>query len=758
MKKIIAVLLAAVLLFSAVPAVAVGAANTVDAEAVRSKAASKRFGYLPSEIDKDKLSELSADDLTKLCNSLAAASQPLGDQAGEIEIPSSYSSVTEGFVTPVKNQGFDGACWLFAGMAAAEASYTVNTGEKEDFSVLQTAELISGTKYDVLGNCTGDTNNYTDISPLDGGNSIYTMIAAASWSGSERESVLPYNSENIQKVRDEKTEMSDLYGKDIAHLRQACYVPYFADAQYFDIYKLLIGLYGAVVSAYYHNDTYYNAKNGAYCSPANFYMTNHEIAIVGWNDNYPASNFSSSCRPSKNGAWLVKNSWGADWGTDGDANAENSGAEGYFWLSYYDTSVSEVIAFDYYPADDYKYNYQYDGGLGYSTITLSAGDTVCSTYTVKGLTSDKEKIEAVGFFTDTAFVTGKVAIYTGGTEGQPLSGKKVAEEEFETDLWGYYTVPLPNTPVVGAGQNYTVAITVDCETEFLVDTASDTVWGPCEPDFEGERTYYVSAAGGTAFFPEMGMTPRIKAFTNDAGNAATGNHAVTFDIGGGEGAPIPQTKAKGQALRLQFTEPYREDYEFLGWSTERGSKTVDYMPGDYYTADEDAVLYAVWKCTKPEKVVLTPERLSLNVGGPGETVKIEYTPDDFAADVYPLFANETTEDGKVCYYYDGLKVVKEAPGELYIEAQEFVRDTVVVVLKDKNYGNVSAELHVSVSQYSRGDINRDGKINVVDSAMLKKIITGTLNLSDYIDVADIDGDGKVNTVDSLYLRKLILGS
>lgn len=755
MKKIIAALLAAAMLFSAVPAVTAGSFAELAAERVAESR--KNFGYIPAQFYSEKLEELKKGD-AQLCIDSLLKESSFSLNGAVPGIPAAYSSVEEGVISPVRNQGTDGACWLFAGMAAAEASYAVNTGEIEQFSVLQMAGLMNGTKYDVLGNSTGDRNNYAAISPLDGGNSIYTMIAAASWSGLQRESVLPYNSENIQKIRDGKTEMSSLYGNDIAHIEQACYVPYMVSDDTMDLYKLLIGAYGAVNSAYYHDDAYYNEAKGAYCSSANPYMTNHEIAIVGWNDNYPASYFNSSCRPSKNGAWLVKNSWGADWGTDGDANAANSGAEGYFWLSYYDTSIVSFTAFDFYPADRYQYNYQYDGCLGVSSIDLSRGESLCSTYTVKGLTSDKERIEAVSFFADSPLVTGKVSVYTGGTQGSPLSGKKVAEQAFETDLWGYYTVELENAPVVEAGKDYTVVVTVDCEATILVDAEGTTAWGGCEPDFEGERTYFVTANGGSVSLPERGMTPRIKAFTNDAGNITPETYTVSFDIGGGMNAPIPQTKAKGQALRLQYTEPYRLDCEFLGWSTEKGSKTVDYIPGDYYTADEDAVLYAVWKYTKPENVILTPEKLSLNVGGPGETVKIEYTPDEFSADVYPLFANETVEDGKTCYYYDGLKIVKEAPGELYIEAREFVRDTVTVILKDKNYGNVSAELCVSVSQYMRGDVNRDGKINVVDSAMLKKIITGTLKLSDYIGVADIDGDGKVNTVDSLYLRKLILGS
>lgn len=53
----------------------------------------------------------------------------------------------------------------------------------------------------------------------------------------------------------------------------------------------------------------------------------HAVTIIGWDDNYSKDNFKSSCRPQNDGAWLILNSWGADWGNNGTA-----------WVSYEDVT------------------------------------------------------------------------------------------------------------------------------------------------------------------------------------------------------------------------------------------------------------------------------------------------------------------------------------------------------------------------------------------------------------------------------------
>lgn len=55
----------------------------------------------------------------------------------------------------------------------------------------------------------------------------------------------------------------------------------------------------------------------------------HLITIIGWDDNYSKENFNAAHRPTKNGAWLVLNSYGT--GFNG----------GYYYISYEDTMVGK---------------------------------------------------------------------------------------------------------------------------------------------------------------------------------------------------------------------------------------------------------------------------------------------------------------------------------------------------------------------------------------------------------------------------------
>jgi len=69
---------------------------------------------------------------------------------------------------------------------------------------------------------------------------------------------------------------------------------------------------------------------------------------------------------------------------------------------------------------------------------------------------------------------------------------------------------------------------------------------------------------------------------------------VSYNAGGGSGAPESQTKNQGSDLTLSSTVPTWTGHTFTEWNTSPNGTGTSYSPGDTYTVDADLTLYAIW--------------------------------------------------------------------------------------------------------------------------------------------------------------------
>ena len=253
------------------------------------------------------------------------------DDASLTDLPSRYNLIDYGLINPViKDQGGAGACWTFATLEALESYLLKFENISYDFSENNMKNLMG--YYGLNG---------TDWS--DGGNHYMSLAYLLRWSGPINETQDPYSDTSHSSVS---------YSKVIKHVQDVLYVP--LRLNYLDInqIKAAIMTYGALYTTICSDDSFqYNPD---------YYLdvisaSNHAITLVGWDDNYSADNFP--VKPPGDGAFIIKNSWGDDWGYDG-----------YWYISYYDKSfagygldVLSGMAFtNVENASNYKTNYQYD--------------------------------------------------------------------------------------------------------------------------------------------------------------------------------------------------------------------------------------------------------------------------------------------------------------------------------------------------------------------------------------------------------------
>ena len=280
-------------------------------------------------------------------------------------LPQYYNLADYGYITQIKNQVSSGNCWAFAAIATVESCLIKSTGQVYDLSENNMKNIMA--LYSKNG-WIKQTN--------DGGFDDMLLGYLLNWIGPVLEVDDQYNpygyiSSEISNI----IQLSNVYG-----------IPTRKNATDNTQIKQAIMKYGAVYSPIYTSYSY-NGCNLFYNQTTNI---NHAITIIGWDDNYSRYNFRNT--PAGDGAFIIKNSWG-----------ENAGDHGYFYVSYYDTTILSSIddmtgcggftfTFDNMKFDK-QYHYDYSG---YNTWFCENTNTI--TYSNEYKTVENEQISAFGTY------------------------------------------------------------------------------------------------------------------------------------------------------------------------------------------------------------------------------------------------------------------------------------------------------------------------------------------------------------------------
>ena len=426
-------------------------------------------GYIPSPIDRSHMIGLTPDTpVTPGAKAVMAA--VIGSY------PPSFDLRLSGHVTSVKDQGACGACWSFSAIASMESDTLMGNGGASDFSENHLnvrhafdAAACAGGNGDMAGAYLtrwGNTGSFA-AGPVYEFEDPYTSTAATSVAG-----LSPGVHLQEFLVLPDRAIGSGLDGTDNAN------------------YKYAIQNYGAVDVAIIADDAMVHGYSSLYWNQVNkalYYTDNgiapfaHAAALVGWDDNYAATNFSTA--PPGNGAFIVKNQWGSAWGNSG-----------YFYISYYSLLIDAHVFRRPEGTSNYARSYLYDP-FGQTSSYGYASDTAWGANVFTAVAG--ETLQAVAFNTTGVNTSYEISVYT-GVSSTPSTGILEGAAVNTTGSFpyaGYHTVVLSRPVPVVAGQKFAVVV--------KFTTPGYTSPAPIEYRFPGYNSA-ASAGAGESFVSSNG--------------------------------------------------------------------------------------------------------------------------------------------------------------------------------------------------------------------------------------------------------------
>ena len=425
-------------------------------------------------------------------------------------LPARYDSRDWGWVSPVRNQGWTGACWTFAMTGVLESALLKATGLEADFSENNMQNTM--TRYSIYG----------DTQTLEGGGNIDSTAYLLSWLGAFIQGADTYD--ELGKLSPVITTQNDI------HVQDLMFIPNNEIPNGTQL-KWAILKYGSIdvtyngqstyddVTPYYRPDTHSQYVNVTI-------PPNHAVSVVGWDDNYPKENFGII--PPGDGAWIVKNSWGT-----------NFGENGFLYVSYYDQTFLQYIPdriFRYATAIiientvPYNKNYQYDlmWGEGFDT-----GNSTASYMNVFEALDD-DLIAAVGTYFNQSGINYTVEIFVNDV-------LKLTQEGVSPYL-GYHTIKLNDYIPVKKGDVFKAVITSngvpfidlsDTRVHYTRNISFVSIDG--QPWQDAYDLGYIACLKAYTVAMPFYTEDLVKIYKNDSkfeANIGVANETVTFEVNG----------------------------------------------------------------------------------------------------------------------------------------------------------------------------------------------------------------------------------
>ena len=389
--------------------------------------------------------------------------------------PGTYNANEEGFVTDVKNQRNTSLCWAFSLASNLETSLLTRGQKYYDLSEEQLAYFWANRVNDPLGNTPNDKITRTQSNYHGTGNGRVASFFLSTWSGMTTEEKVPFQSSAV-------TWPDSLAYDTSAYMEDAIFSQYTVERT-----KQLLMEYNSVSAMIYMLDNYYYPDTASYSCPQSG-LVNHAVTIVGWDDTYSKENFPSASGVNNDGAWIVKNSYGKNWGKNG-----------YFYLSYEDKSITNLVSNTASASEEYNNNYFYDGAAAgtvtFPSKTINNGYYVSNIFKVTAGNGKDEELGEIVTAVPQDNTDFQIQVYTDlKNTSDPTSGTPTYAEpvDYTQPLAGIHTIHL-NTPVkIPQGTFYSVVIRIpDGSNKFYVEkTTTSTSWFTATAGIDPDQSFF----------------------------------------------------------------------------------------------------------------------------------------------------------------------------------------------------------------------------------------------------------------------------
>lgn len=250
------------------------------------EASARALNELAGESD-----QVSASEVSRVKKMMQNRQKDSGDMDGDgsAVIPAKWDSRTKKWVSGIRDQKNCGSCWGFSAVGAYESNWLKRYGGGVNTSEQQVLDCSGG------GSCGGGLSYKVFDWMVDNKKNLKTEVA------------YPYVAK--KKACPTAATSTNYFAKSWKVLRSDGDITKIADVK---TIKQAILKYGAVCASLYVNGDWGSYTGGVLNGmPSNTTnpKTNHAILIIGWDDTKKA--------------FLVKNSWGTDWGING-----------YCWVKY----------------------------------------------------------------------------------------------------------------------------------------------------------------------------------------------------------------------------------------------------------------------------------------------------------------------------------------------------------------------------------------------------------------------------------------